>query len=40
MAEKVIKDGKMKVTIKKTIVYYIVRIRLLDGPNIKFSSTE
>ena len=30
----------MRVTIKKTIACHAARIGLLDGPNIKFSSTE
>ena len=38
--EKIINENKMRVTIKKTIAFYTARIRLLDGPNKKFSSTE
>jgi len=38
--EKIINESKMRVTIKKIIAFYTARIRLLDGPNMKFSSTE
>ena len=35
-----IKGNKLRVLIKKTIAYHVVRVGILDGSNIKYSNTE